>query len=164
MKDKIQQEIREQFGEKLRVRVCGICIEEEKILLVHHRSLGKNGSLWAPPGGGMHFGEDAKSALKREFKEETGCNIDVEEFLFVHEYLEPPLHGIELFFKVKIVSGTLTLGSDPEMSSDSQILTEIGFFDLTTLQKQDLMSLHYVLQNTKSLSGLINQKGYFKFH
>lgn len=164
MEGKIQEEIRQQFGEKLRVRVCGVCVEEDKILLVHHKSIGKNNSLWAPPGGGMTFGEDAKQALEREFLEETNCSIVVEDFLFVHEYLDPPLHGIELFFKVKIESGELKLGKDPEMSDDSQLLTKIGFFDLTTLQKEEFESLHYVLQNAKSLSSLINQKGYFKFH
>lgn len=164
MTDKIQEEIKEQYGEKLRVRVCGVCIEKGKILLVHHRSLGKTNSLWAPPGGGMQFGEDARTALKREFLEETHCEVEVQDFLFVHEYLDPPLHGIELFFQVKIISGHPVLGKDPEMSSDSQLLTEIGFFDLATAQKRDLVSLHYVLQNIKTLTDLINQKGYFKFH
>lgn len=164
MSDQIQEEIREQYGEKLRIRVCGICIQDGKILLVHHRSLGKTQSLWAPPGGGMQYGEDAKEALKREFLEETGCIIEVKEFLFVHEYLDPPLHGIELFFHVDIVSGEPKLGIDPEMSDENQLLTKIGFFDLQILKDQEMPSLHYVLQKTESLRDLINLKGYFKFH
>lgn len=164
MEDKIQKQILEQYGEKLRVRVCGICIEDDKILLVHHRSLGKTNSLWAPPGGGMQYGESAIEALKREFKEETHCSIKVGEFLFVHEYLDPPLHGIELFFLVKILSGRPSLGKDPEMTADSQLLTKIGFFELEVLRQLDLNSLHYVLQNTESLADLLKQKGYFKFH
>lgn len=164
MTDKIKEEIHQHYGEKLRVRVCGVCIEDGKILLVHHKSLGKTNSLWAPPGGGMNYGEDAIQALKREFLEETGCLIEVNDFLFVHEYLDPPLHGIELFFKVQITSGQPKLGKDPEMSSDNQLLTKIGFFDLQILKEQELDSLHYVLQNIEDLTELINLKGYFKFH
>ena len=68
----IQNEIVSSFGNKLRIRVCGICIEENKILLVRHHSIGKSGILWAPPGGGMIYGETSEQALIREFVEETG--------------------------------------------------------------------------------------------
>ena len=51
--------------------------------MVHHTALGKDGSLWAPPGGGMEYGESAHAALKREFMEETHLEIEVERFLFV---------------------------------------------------------------------------------
>jgi len=84
MTDKIQEEIHEHYGEKLRVRVCGVCIEGGKILLVHHRSLGRTNSLWAPPGGGMNYGEDARQALKRELKYKISClfmNIWIHHFM-----------------------------------------------------------------------------------
>ncbi|GHE66689.1 MULTISPECIES: NUDIX hydrolase [Roseivirga] len=161
---KIQDQIELQYGQKLRVRVCGICIENNRLLLVHHRALGVANGLWAPPGGGMNYGETAEQALIREFKEETGCTIAIKKFLFVHEYLDPPLHGIELFFEVEICSGTPILGTDPEMDVDAQLLTQIGFYDLKKVQETEMSSLHYVLQNVKSLNELINLKGYFKFH
>ena len=50
MKD-IQKTIVENFGNKLRVRVCGICIENNKILMVNHHSLNKGDDFWGPPGG-----------------------------------------------------------------------------------------------------------------
>lgn len=152
------------YGHKLRVRVCGICIQDDKILLVKHKHLGKTGTLWAPPGGGMQYGESAKEALQREFLEETNLKVNVHDFLFVHEYLDPPLHGIELFFKVDIERGDLEIGIDPELEATDQILTDVKFKSLKKLQMSDYESLHYVLQNSESLETLINQKGYFKFH
>ena len=160
----MQGEIKKAYGEKLRVRVCGILIQNDKILLVKHQHLGATGILWAPPGGGMEYGESATEALKREFNEETGLSIEVVQFLFVHEYLDPPLHGIELFFLVTEFSGKLHLGKDPEFEHTAQLLSEVSFQDLKKLQLADNESLHYVLQNTKNLETLINQKGYFKFH
>ncbi len=158
------EQINKIYGEKLRIRVCGILVEDNRILLVHHKSLGKSGSLWAPPGGGMEYGEEAHDALKREFFEETGLEIEIDGFLFVHEYLDPPLHGIELFFLVKRVGGSLVLGKDPEMTNDSQILTKLDFYDFNELNEKNPDVLHYVLQSVNNIQDLINLNGYFKFH
>jgi 8-oxo-dGTP diphosphatase len=88
------------FGNRLRLRVCGLCIQDDKVLLVKHKSLGEKGYLWAPPGGGVNYGESVEEALKREFLEETGLEINISRFLFVSEYLDVPLHALELLFKL----------------------------------------------------------------
>ena len=158
----IQSEIKKTYGEKLRVRVCGICIKADEILLVKHKHLNQSGTLWAPPGGGMEYGESAKRALVREFKEETGLDINVKDFLFVHEYLDEPLHGIELFFTVEITGGELELGKDPEFNHTTQLLSDVSFQNLKNLQLAENESLHYVLQSIKDLETLINQKRLFQ--
>ena len=89
------------FGNKTRIRVCGILIENDEILLVKHKGLGEKGYLWSPPGGEPRFSEDLESALKREFFEETGLLVEVESFLFLFEFIDVPLHAVELFFLVK---------------------------------------------------------------
>ncbi|MGW8121118.1 NUDIX domain-containing protein [Roseivirga echinicomitans] len=162
--DSLESKIKSNYGEKLRVRVCGICITEEGLLMVHHTALGKGGSLWAPPGGGMEYGESAHEALKREFMEETHLEIEVERFLFVHEYLDPPLHGIELFFEVKITGGNLKTGTDPEMEANAQIITQVEFKSFERIQQLPKAHLHYAIQNMTSFDSLLNQSGYFKFH
>jgi 8-oxo-dGTP diphosphatase len=96
----MDQEITALYGKKVRVRVCGLCWEDNKLLLVNHRSL-KPVNFWAPPGGGLEFGEKVENALKREFGEETGLEIAVTRFAFGCEYIQDPLHAIELFFHVK---------------------------------------------------------------
>lgn len=160
----LENKIKSIYGEKLRVRVCGICIKDDQLLLVRHKGLSASGTLWAPPGGGMEYGEDAKTALRREFLEETGLDIEVGEFLFVHEYLDKPLHGIELFFEVKNVAGTLKSGSDPEMGDNFQIITQTSFMPLEEIKKIPEPSLHYVIQNITSFESLLKLRGYFKFH
>jgi 8-oxo-dGTP diphosphatase len=159
----LESKIKSIYGEKLRVRVCGICIENNKLLLIHHKGLTETGSLWAPPGGGMEYGEDAKSALQREFTEETGLEVEVDQFLFVHEYLDPPLHGIELFFEVKICAGVLKKGFDPEMDTKSQIITQTIFMPFEEIKKIPSASLHYVIQNITSFEAILKLRGYFKF-
>jgi 8-oxo-dGTP diphosphatase len=159
----MEEKIIEKFGNKLRVRVCGILIEEGKILMIKHRSIGKNGMLWAPPGGGMQYGESAEKTIQREFEEETGLKINVDRYLFTHEFLNPPLHAIELFFEVSRLAGDLKRGYDPEMHKDEQIIAQVAFLDMDKIKEIDHDSLHYVLRIVKNLYELLSLEGYIKF-
>ncbi|MCU0438793.1 MAG: NUDIX hydrolase [Raineya sp.] len=158
----IESEIERIFGNKLRLRVSGICIETNRILLIKHTNLGEGGYLWSPPGGGLHFGESVESCLKREFEEETGFQVSMKRFLFVNEFLVPPLHAIELFFEVEIVGGTLLLGKDPEMQENSQIIKEIAFLNIETLQQEPSICVHSMFRDLKSIGELLEKNGYFK--
>jgi len=158
--EEIQKRIIEKFGNRLRIRVCGICIEHGKILLINHKSLNRHGDFWAPPGGGMDFGFSAEANLIREFLEETGLKIEIEKFLFVHEYLHPPLHAIELIFKVKRVGGLLNVGFDPEMGKGEQIIKEVKFIPIDRLMHFTKGSLHQMF-NDKAPDYLDDLKGYF---
>lgn len=117
------QEIINQYGNKIRVRVCGICVQDDKILLVNHSGMNESGEFWSPPGGGLEFGESIEDCLKREFLEETNTVISVGKFLKINEFLKPPLHAIELYYEVKIESGNIKKGFDPEM--EYQIIEDI---------------------------------------
>lgn len=94
-----RESVNQKFGGKVRVRVGGILIEDNKILLLKHEGVGKMEYLWSPPGGGMEFGENAEENLKREFLEETGLNIRVDEMLFMNEFINYKIHAIELFLR-----------------------------------------------------------------
>jgi 8-oxo-dGTP diphosphatase len=152
------------FGNRLRLRVCGICFQEEKLLIVRHNALGKKGYLLAPPGGGLHFDENAEACLIREFKEETGLEIKVNRFLFVHEFLEPPLHAIELFFEVEVTGGRLTKGTDPEMNEENQIIDQVLYMSPKEIDKERGEQVHNVLNLCKHPRELLNLQGYFIFH
>jgi len=160
--EKIRKEIINHFGHKLRIRVCGILIENDKILLAKHHSIGETDILWAPPGGGIEFGEYAEDALIREFKEETGIDIYIESFLCVQEFLAPPLHAIELFFHVKKKHGDLTLGYDPELSPENQIITAVEWLNYEVLNQLNPHSKHAILKNIDNLNDLLNITGFRK--
>tara|TARA_R110000796_G_scaffold74374_1_gene167093 strand:+ start:52733 stop:53065 length:333 start_codon:yes stop_codon:yes gene_type:complete len=102
--------------------------------------------------------------LKCEFTEEIHLDVEVGKFLFLHEYLDPPLHGIELFFEVSIEGGKLKKGAHPEMEADFQIITQTGFKPFEEIKQIPNLRLHHVIQNITSFESLLNQTGYFKFH
>ena len=158
----LNEELIKNFGNKIRVRACGILVQEGKILLVKHHSLGKCGYLWAPPGGGVNFGETVHESLKREFAEETGLSIEPGEFLFINEYLEAPLHAIELFFKVRATGGKLTRGTDPELGQN-QIIKEVKFMDARELKTEPAAALHSILKLANFPAELINLKDYYTY-
>jgi 8-oxo-dGTP diphosphatase len=161
-KDNISKEIEAKFGNQLRTRVNGILIANERLLMVKHL-MGNGRILWSVPGGGMQFGSNAQENLRREFKEETGLDVKVKEYLFVHEYLNPPLHAMEHFFSVQNLSGNLILGKDPELTQENQILSEIRWMDCKEIQSIPKEHLHPIFWGIKSMHGLGLYKGYFNF-
>jgi 8-oxo-dGTP diphosphatase len=147
------------YGGKIRIRVCGICIIDNKILLANHSGLGLEKDFWNPPGGGLEFGEDIKTCLKREFIEETGLHIQVEELLFVNQFINLPLHAVELFFRVKTNDSTLSLGYDPE--HDIQILKEIKWFSESDLKQISANHIHSIFQGFTDFTTFLQKTGNF---
>ena len=149
------------FADKLRVRVCGICIHNDKLLLVRHQSTIANKAFWAPPGGGLSYAETVEQCLVREFEEETGLQVQVKRFLFVNEFLQQPLHALELFFEVDIVGGELTKGSDPESAIEQQLIEEVTFLSREEINNIPVNDKHRVLQYLFSLDDLLGLPHYF---
>jgi 8-oxo-dGTP diphosphatase len=159
----VSKVVEQQYGQRLRMRVCGLCLQGSRLLLVQHKDVGPLGYLWSPPGGGMEFGSSAAENLQREFLEETGLRIEVGDFLFMHEYLNPPLHALELFFLVYPTGGTLQTGLDPEHSKEAQLIQHVSFVEWKEVKEKPAGQLHQILQHTSSLQDLISMRGYHKF-
>lgn len=151
------------YGNKIRIRCAGVLIQDDQILLIRHSGLGDKGELWSMPGGGMEFGENIIEALEREFREETGLKINVGRFLFVYEFLNPPLHAVELYFEVHQAGGSLKKGVDPEVHEDHQHILETKFVSFSELGIMDLAVKHEILRKVESGNDLLNLSGYFKF-
>lgn len=151
------------FTNKVRVRVCGILIEEEKVLLLKHDTIGPAGYLWSPPGGGVEFGESLHETLIKEFKEETNLSITVGEYLFTNEFIGEKHHAIELFFQVHHKSGELKLGLDPELPVDKQILSEARFISFKELQELPAETIHNVFHAANTIDKIEELKGLITF-
>lgn len=158
----IKKEIEEKFGNRLRTRVNGILIQDDKILMIKHR-MGEGRYFWNVPGGGMKYGSSAPDNLIREFREETGLQVQVNEYLFLHEFLQPPLHAIELYFSVSVVGGKLELGVDPELDAASQLISDMQFLAVEDLEKIRKEEKHAMFWGIKSANDIGKWKGYFNF-
>ena len=158
--DSPRQEVLTLFGNRLRLRVCGLYREGDRLLMVRHRGVGLTDTFWSPPGGGMQFGETAPEALVREFAEETSLAIGVGELLFVNEFLQPPLHALELFFAVHGSGGTLRQGVDPELSVDRQIIDDVRLMSFAEIKNYPPQEVHALFRQCSSLDDVFRSRGY----
>ena len=148
------------YGDRVRTRVCGLCWEGQKLLLVNHFGIYGH-DFWSPPGGGVEFGQTAASNLIREFREETGLDIQTGEFLFACEFIRPPLHAIELFFAVKSNGGKLISGYDPEMNDEKQVISEARYMSTSEIDglpenhKHGLFKLAKKAEKVNALTGYL---------
>ncbi len=118
---------------------------EGKVFLAKRGRDARNESgKWEFPGGGVEFGETLEHALRREVREEYGCEIEVLELLDVVNHVIPAekQHWVSPTFLCRITRGT-TLIREPHKCD------EIGWFVLDDISKKDLS-----LASKKSLQGL----------
>ena len=127
-----------------RVRVAGILIENDEILLIEHTKNDKK--YWLVPGG-----ESTAESLIREYKEETNLDIEVESFLFLSETIAPDKkkHVINLYFKIKrknFSEISLKLGNE-------EMLTDLRFF-----KKEEIKNIKLYPNIKEQIIQLLNKE------
>jgi ADP-ribose pyrophosphatase YjhB (NUDIX family) len=128
--------------------------------MVNHVGLNQTNQFWSPPGGGMQFGEPAAETLQREFREETGLEVQVLDFLCINEYIGPSLQAIELFFLVRSDANMpLHTGSDPELKH--QIIKEVKFMTIEELKQYTPQEVHSLITHCKTMDDLYHLQGRF---
>lgn len=132
-----------------RVRVAGILIENNKILLIEH--LKKNKKYWLVPGGGVDWGESTAEALIREYKEETNLDITVEKFLFLSETIAPnkKKHVINLYFQIKIIKNSIY---------NMKLGDERNLTDLKFITKEEIENIKLYPNIKTQLIQLLNEE------
>ncbi len=84
-----------------RIGVFALIFDEGCILLGHRRDI----DWWNLPGGGMEAGETVDEALRREVREETGLEVEIEQLVGV--YSKPQKQEVVLTFRCRVIGGTL---------------------------------------------------------
>ena len=97
--------------------------------MVKHAGGGR--SYWTLPGGHVEKGESYESAAVREVQEETGLEVVVERLLWEGE--AGPFYE-KCFLLGEAEKKSATLGKDPELGDDAQILKEVSWFQLKEME------------------------------
>jgi ADP-ribose pyrophosphatase YjhB (NUDIX family) len=95
------------------IGVYGIYIDDGKLLVIH-----KNGGPYINrfdlPGGSLEEGESLAEAMRREFLEETGIEIEIEEQIGVIDFKFPSVwrdftnvHHIAVYYSVRKTGGEI---------------------------------------------------------
>ncbi|PFS12863.1 DNA mismatch repair protein MutT [Bacillus cereus] len=93
----------------MQVRVTGILIEDEKVLLVQQKVANRN---WSLPGGRVENGETLEEAMIREMREETGLEVKIKKLLYVCDKPDASPSLLHITFLLEWIEGEITLPSN----------------------------------------------------
>ena len=124
-----------------RPRACAAVINNDRILMVYHKSLAR--CYWTLPGGGVDKDETPEQAAVREVKEETGLDVIIDKFLFTEDYE----FGVSYCYLADLSGDeSPSLGCDPEegdLSREKHLLQDVAWLELK--DKKDDMQVSKVI-------------------
>lgn len=94
----------------IRLAAKAIIVENDKLLVLEHNNNGEQYFLL--PGGGQDHKEDLHQTLRRECLEEIGAAVDVNDLLFVSEFISErhnenvdsdDFHQVDMFFSCNLL-------------------------------------------------------------
>lgn len=85
-----------------RVAAYAVCVRDGRLLLAQLSERTANPGSWTLPGGGIDHGEPPRQAVVREFREETGLEVEVGPLLDV-DSLHVPHDGANDYHSVRLV-------------------------------------------------------------
>lgn len=114
----------------IRITSRGVVFVDEKLLLIRYHDC--EGEFYVCVGGGQNAGESMHENLRRECREEIGCEVEVGEMLFTREvkFLNEPdgteIHQIEHYFACSLAGGErIRQGETPDLTSDGFALVTL---------------------------------------
>lgn len=122
--------------DRIRNAARAVIIEDGHLLVVTMRD--ERGPYAILPGGGQRPGETLPESLRRECREELGCEVEVGQLLYVREYLghrhefsrrHRNFHQLETVFACKLVSRPQKGGG----GACDRLQTGVAWWPLATL-------------------------------
>lgn len=110
------------------IRVTGILIENEKILLVKQKVNDKRN--WSLPGGKLEQGETIEQGIIREMKEETGLDVEIIRLLYLCDVSASNNTLLHISFLLKRVAGNIEL---PTNEFESNPIYDVEFIPISDL-------------------------------
>jgi ADP-ribose pyrophosphatase YjhB (NUDIX family) len=111
------------------VRVTGVVIEDERILLLDQDT--DTGRSWSLPGGKVEEGEVLAEALVREMREETGLDVEPGRLLYVCDHLPGGgTHVVHITLEARRTGGTV---GNVLVGADSRPIRGVEFVNLADL-------------------------------
>ncbi|MDQ7808991.1 NUDIX hydrolase [Amycolatopsis sp. A133] len=89
------------------VSVAATIVRPDGRILVTQR---RDNGAWEPPGGVLELAEDIHAGVRREVREETGLDLDVERLTGVYKHMEAAV--VALMFRGRPAGGTLTVNDE----------------------------------------------------
>lgn len=135
--------------QRFNVRVYGLLINEQNQLLVTDEVF-KNGSRATKfPGGGLELGEGTIECLKREFMEEAGIAVVVDEHFYTTDFFVPSFFDtdsqiISIYYKVSSPDWRLVKASSSKfdfVEVPGQEAESFRWIDLKDLYKEESIIL-----------------------
>ena len=92
----------------------GILVDGDRVLLSGNRWYSDRPLVWTLPGGRAEEGEGTAAALVREFKEETGLDVEVLDLAYVAESRSVVRRQLFMVcaFAVRVLGGTMSCEGD----------------------------------------------------
>ena len=112
------------------IRVTGILIEDNKILLVKQKVSDQRN--WSLPGGKLEQGETLEQGIIREMKEETDLNVEIVRLLYLCDVSASDNTLLHITFLLKRIDGNIEL---PTNEFESNPISEVKFVSVSDLSE-----------------------------
>ncbi len=98
--------------------VGAVIVDARGRLLMVKRGGAAGRGLWSIPGGKVGYGETLRQAARREVREETSLEVEIEDVVWVGEAIgpgDPPdWHYVLVDFRARVISGQPQPGDDAD--------------------------------------------------
>lgn len=150
------------------VRVYGLLFDDQKRLLLSDEFIRGN-YFTKLPGGGLEIGEGTRDCLKREFMEETGLDVSVEEHIYTTDFFQISAFNnkdqiISIYYRVTptvpLILSTKIMPFDfaPEQIADPNGESEV----FRWIEWKDLTEESVSLPIDKVVIKMIKQQSFFE--